>query len=282
LEQYEYDASGQPYFYDANGNSIGVYDAQGRWAGYSLFGNRFLFTGREWLGEVKLYDYRNRMYQPELGRFLQPDPKEFEAGDYNLYRYCHNDPINKSDPTGLAYVSGLTSWGGGDWSSGLLGITNRERDLTNAQRMEAFLMRPESQKAARDAATASHTTGTEYGRAVGQSEKNERDLKLGPMTENTQDPGAPDGPVKLTTNGRHGVYNGTDFKSKPLPKGYKAVGGIWGLARHQRWWPTGDRRALWTNQHSGLLGIPAEDGHSQPIVLPPYVYIPGSPPPPND
>ncbi len=41
------------------------------------------------------------MYQPELGRFLQPDPKEFEAGDYNLYRYCHNDPVNKSDPTGL-------------------------------------------------------------------------------------------------------------------------------------------------------------------------------------
>jgi hypothetical protein len=41
------------------------------------------------------------MYQPELGRFLQPDPQEFEAGDYNLYRYCHNDPVNRSDPTGL-------------------------------------------------------------------------------------------------------------------------------------------------------------------------------------
>src|SRR3977135_1305950 len=40
------------------------------------------------------------MYPPELGRFLQPDPKEFAAGDYNLYRYCHNDPINKTDPFG--------------------------------------------------------------------------------------------------------------------------------------------------------------------------------------
>ncbi len=40
------------------------------------------------------------MYQPELGRFLQPDPKEFPAGDYNLYRYCHNDPVNRSDPFG--------------------------------------------------------------------------------------------------------------------------------------------------------------------------------------
>jgi RHS repeat-associated protein len=77
------------------------YGQQGLWQGYSLFGNRFLFTGREWLSDVKVYDFRNRMYQPELGRFLQPDPKEFAAGDYNLYRYCHNDPVNKSDPTGL-------------------------------------------------------------------------------------------------------------------------------------------------------------------------------------
>jgi RHS repeat-associated protein len=91
IEQYEYDAFGQPYFYDSWGNNIG----------YSPWGNRFLFTGREYLSDLKLYDYRNRMYQPELGRFMQPDPKEFGAGDYNLYRYCHNDPVDKNDPTGL-------------------------------------------------------------------------------------------------------------------------------------------------------------------------------------
>jgi RHS repeat-associated protein len=102
LEQYEYDAFGWPYFLDASGNAIGAYDpVQNLWEGYSLFGNRLLFTGREWIPDLKLYDYRNRMYQPELGRFLQPDPKEFAAGDYNLYRYCHNDPVNKSDPMGL-------------------------------------------------------------------------------------------------------------------------------------------------------------------------------------
>ena len=91
VEQYEYDAFGYPYFFDGSGNNIGS----------SPWGNRFLFTGREWLSDLKLYDYRNRMYQPELGRFLQPDPKQFAAGDYNLYRYCHNDPVNRSDPTGL-------------------------------------------------------------------------------------------------------------------------------------------------------------------------------------
>jgi RHS repeat-associated protein len=91
VEQYDYDAFGFPYFYDAWGNNIG----------YSPWGNRMLFTGREWLSDLKLYDYRNRLYNPELGRFMQPDPKEFAAGDYNLYRYCHNDPVNKNDPTGL-------------------------------------------------------------------------------------------------------------------------------------------------------------------------------------
>jgi RHS repeat-associated protein len=91
LEQYEYDAFGQPYFYDSTFQPVGS----------STVGNRFLFTGREWLSDLKLYDYRNRMYQPELGRFLQPDPKQFAAGDYNLYRNCHNDPMNKIDPFGL-------------------------------------------------------------------------------------------------------------------------------------------------------------------------------------
>lgn len=100
-EQYEYDAFGYPYFFDANGTNLG----------YSPWGNRFLFTGREWLSDLKLYDYRNRLYNPELGRFIQPDPKEFAAGDYNLYRYCHNDPINKTDPLGLD-VSALPYWDG--------------------------------------------------------------------------------------------------------------------------------------------------------------------------
>jgi hypothetical protein len=48
LEQYEYDAFGFPYFYSATGSKQGP----------QLYGNRFLFTGREWLGELRLYDYR--------------------------------------------------------------------------------------------------------------------------------------------------------------------------------------------------------------------------------
>jgi RHS repeat-associated protein len=97
VEQYSYDAFGKVYYYDGAGNALTD----------SARGNRFLFTGREYLKDLKLYDYRNRMYQPELGRFMQPDPKQFEAGDYNLYRYCHNDPVNKNDPTGLQVSMGM-------------------------------------------------------------------------------------------------------------------------------------------------------------------------------
>jgi hypothetical protein len=33
---------------------------------------------------------------------MSEDPKLFDAGDYNLFRYCHNDPVDNVDPMGLA------------------------------------------------------------------------------------------------------------------------------------------------------------------------------------
>jgi RHS repeat-associated protein len=55
----------------------------------------------QWITELGLYDYRNRIYSSELGRFLQTDPIRFDAGDVNLYRYVANDTINDNDPDGL-------------------------------------------------------------------------------------------------------------------------------------------------------------------------------------
>ena len=126
LEQYDYDAFGFPYFYTATGGPGLVNGKAG-----SPAGNRFLFTGREWLKDHRLYDYRNRMYQPELGRFLQPDPKQFEAGDYNLYRYCHNDPVNKSDPLGL-YDVGFEGYGAP-------GLTGGTKDTVGNVALRTFI-----------------------------------------------------------------------------------------------------------------------------------------------
>ena len=63
------------------------------------------------------YDYRNRVYSAELGRFLQTDPIRFEASDGNLYRYVGNDAICKIDPDGkilvpaVAAVAAYSLWG---------------------------------------------------------------------------------------------------------------------------------------------------------------------------
>jgi RHS repeat-associated protein len=100
LERYRYDAFGAPTIYDGNWNvrSNTIYD------------NRFLFTGREYAAMYRstyntpafnFYEYRARAYNPQLGRFMSEDPKLFDAGDYNLFRYCHNDPIDFTDPMGL-------------------------------------------------------------------------------------------------------------------------------------------------------------------------------------
>jgi RHS repeat-associated protein len=91
VESYQYDAFGAVSIDDASNSALSASPRE----------NRFLFTGREWIGEIGLYDYRNRVYSPELGRFLQTDPIRFEAGDVNLYRYVGNRASISSDPLGL-------------------------------------------------------------------------------------------------------------------------------------------------------------------------------------
>ncbi len=91
VESYRYDAFGAPSFFGRDGKG----------AVSSSFNNRFLFTGREYQATFGIYEYRNRAYHPGLGRFMSEDPKGFDAGDYNLYRYCGNDPEDRVDPMGL-------------------------------------------------------------------------------------------------------------------------------------------------------------------------------------
>jgi len=102
VEHYRYDIHGIPTISDVLNQPRAT----------SFFGNRFLFTGREYLQDLALYDYRNRVYSPGLGRFLQTDPIGFRAKDVNLYRYVGNNFVNAVDAFGLAWteVSGTAKF----------------------------------------------------------------------------------------------------------------------------------------------------------------------------
>jgi RHS repeat-associated protein len=63
---------------------------------------------REYDAETGLYHFCARVYDPDVGRFVQSDPIGFAAGDLNLYAYTLYNPGDWSDPSGLALTS--TIW----------------------------------------------------------------------------------------------------------------------------------------------------------------------------
>lgn len=62
--------------------------------------NPFRFSTRYTDNETGLVYFGFRYYNPDTGRWLNPDPIE-EWGGLNLYGYVDNDPLNWVDPYGL-------------------------------------------------------------------------------------------------------------------------------------------------------------------------------------
>jgi RHS repeat-associated protein len=86
---------------DGTGTVLGInkYDEYGVPAACNI--GSFGYTGQVWLPELGLWHYKARMYDPKLGRFLQPDPIGYDDG-LNMYAYVGGDPVNSTDPTGLS------------------------------------------------------------------------------------------------------------------------------------------------------------------------------------
>jgi len=69
-------------------------------------GNRYTYTGQEYLNEVDVYDHGARMYDHQLGRWHVVDPLAELYMGYSPYNYVLNNPISYLDPTGL----GVEGW----------------------------------------------------------------------------------------------------------------------------------------------------------------------------
>ncbi|MEU6393646.1 RHS repeat-associated core domain-containing protein [Streptomyces sp. NPDC046939] len=106
--------SGKAYYYltDAIGSVIGVTDESGEKTNTYAYSPRgvtrttmtsekvaqpYQFAGG-YHDITGLYHYAARYYDPNIGRFTQPDPSGQEQ---NPYLYAEGDPVNRIDPSGL-------------------------------------------------------------------------------------------------------------------------------------------------------------------------------------
>ncbi|MCX7429157.1 MAG: hypothetical protein NTW96_26465 [Planctomycetia bacterium] len=94
--------------------------------GYDSFGNivavvgvastpLFLYTGRLFDAATGLQNNLHRWYDPVVGRWVSVDPIGFAAGDGNVYRYCGNGSMTRTDPSGLVPDDEQPSASGGRW-----------------------------------------------------------------------------------------------------------------------------------------------------------------------
>ena len=72
---------------------------------FEVLCNPFRYRGYYYDTETDLYYLNSRYYDPAVGRFLNADGVDFLGTDegllsYNLFAYCLNDPVNRTDDSG--------------------------------------------------------------------------------------------------------------------------------------------------------------------------------------
>ncbi|MGQ1889969.1 RHS repeat-associated core domain-containing protein [Thermophagus sp. OGC60D27] len=68
------------------------------------------YTLHEHLDDFVLINMNGRVYDPQIARFLSPDPQLQVPGywlNYNRYGYCLNNPLIYTDPSGEFFWAAL-------------------------------------------------------------------------------------------------------------------------------------------------------------------------------
>lgn len=124
-----------------------------------------------WLGAIEMptelasgvQEMGVRSYVPEVGRFLQPDPRS--GGSANAYAYTFDDPVNSSDPTG-EYAIGEH---GESWT--LESTTHEiEQRATQIKEAEEAAARAEAERLRQEAEWAAELAGPQYAEESGEWE----------------------------------------------------------------------------------------------------------------
>ena len=65
--------------------------------------NPYKYTAKELLTDqsLNIFDYGARFYDPAAARWLSPDPLKILDYSVNSYSFCHMNPINRTDGSGL-------------------------------------------------------------------------------------------------------------------------------------------------------------------------------------
>ena len=98
------------YIYDTWGDTFSVTDASGKAITDPLHIaniNPIRYRGYYYDAETGLYYLQSRYYDAKTGRYVNPDGYVYTGQDMqsgNMYAYCGNNPVTRSDPYGGMYV----------------------------------------------------------------------------------------------------------------------------------------------------------------------------------